>query len=183
MTYHTGNHLIDPYTLLTKGGVGEGMHIADFGCGRTGHVVFPASKVVGDRGVVYAVDILKDVLETVRKRALTEAIHNVETIWADLEHPQGLAIPEKTLDLGFFINVLYHFDSYETPLAEAARVLKEKGRIIIADWRRKLSVLGPSEKSMVNFEKIISWARQNNFGVQEDGPVGPYHRVVVLYRA
>ena len=42
MTYHTGTHLIDPYALLLKGGITEGMHIADLGCGRTGHVVFPA---------------------------------------------------------------------------------------------------------------------------------------------
>ncbi len=183
MTYHTGNHLIDPHTLLAKGGVIEGMHVADLGCGRTGHVVFPASQVVGDRGVIYAVDILKDVLESVRKRAALEAIHNVETVWADLGEPRGLAIPEKTLDLGFFINVLYHFDSYDTPLSEVARVLKHKGRIIVVDWMKKLSVLGPAAEAMVDFEKVISWARENQFAVQEDTVVGPYHRAVVLYRA
>lgn len=183
MTYHVGNHLLDPYTLLQKGGTLEGMHIADLGCGRTGHVVFPASQVVGARGVVYAVDILKDVLESVRKRAATEAIHNVETVWADLEEPQGLAIPERTLDLGFFVNVLYHFESYDTPLAEAARVLKEKGRIVVVDWMKKLSTLGPANGAMVDFDEIISWARQNRFAVQEDTEVGPYHRVVVLFRS
>lgn len=183
MSYHTGTHLIDPAAILKKGGVIEGMHVADLGCGRTGHIVFSASQAVGDRGVVYAVDILKDVLETVRKRAALEAIHNVETIWADLGSVQGLAIPEKTLDLGFFINVLYHFTDYNVPLMEAARVLKEKGRIIVVDWMKKLSVLGPAEQNMVDFTKVISWARENNFGIQEDAPIGPYHRAIVLYRA
>jgi ubiquinone/menaquinone biosynthesis C-methylase UbiE len=182
MTYHVGNHLIDPYILLEKGGVVEGMHIADFGCGRTGHVVFPASQQVGDRGVIYAVDILKDVLESVRKRAAIEAIHNVETVWADLGQERGLAIPERTLDLGFFINVLYHFDSYDVPLDEAARVLKEKGRIVVVDWTKKLSILGPSVEHMVRFDRVISWARAHSFAVQEDLLVGPYHRAVVLYR-
>ncbi len=182
MTYHTGNHLIDPYTLLSKARVIEGMHIADLGCGRTGHVVFPGAQAVGDRGVVYAVDILKDVLESVRKRALTEAMHNVETIWTDLLHPSGLLIPEHTLDVGFFVNVLYHFDSYDTPLGEVARVLKDKGRIVVADWRKKLSTLGPASGTMVDFSKILLWARENNFAVQEDCAIGPYHRVVVLFR-
>lgn len=182
MTYHLGNHLIDPHTLLEKGRVIEGMHVADLGCGRTGHIVFPASQVVGDRGVVYAVDILKDVLDSIRKRAATEAIHNVETVWADLGETQGLAIPERTLDVGFFINVLYHFDSYDTTLGEVARVLKEKGRILVVDWRKKLSVLGPMQNKMVNFEKIIGWAREHNFVVQEDVSVGPYHRALVLFR-
>lgn len=183
MTYHTGNHLIDPYALLAKGGVIEGMHVADLGCGRTGHVVFPASQVVGSRGVIYAVDILKDVLESVRKRAALEAIHNVETVWADLGEPQALAIPERTLDLGFFINVLYHFDSYDIPLSEAARVLKSKGRIVVVDWMKKLSVLGPSADAMVNFDQVMAWAREHGFAVQEDVVVGPYHRALILYRA
>ncbi len=182
MTYHTGNHLIDPHALLSKAQTTEGMHIADLGCGRTGHIVFPASKVVGERGVVYAVDILKDVLDSVRKRAATEAIHNVETVWADLGLKQGLAIPEKTLDTAFFINVLFHFESYDIPLAEAARVLKEKGRIIITDWMRKLSVLGPADGHMVDFSEIITWGRKNGFGIQEDSTIGPYHRVIVLFR-
>lgn len=181
MSYHVGTHLIDPHVLLKKAGAIEGMHVADLGCGRTGHIVFPASQIVGDRGVIYAVDVLKDVLENVRKRAAIEAIHNVETVWADLGAQQGLSIPERTLDLGFFINVLYHFDSYEIPLAEAARVLKEKGRIVIVDWMKKLSVLGPTQGRMVDFNKIISWAREHNFAIQEDSAVGPYHRVLVLF--
>ncbi|MFA6427878.1 MAG: methyltransferase domain-containing protein [Candidatus Magasanikbacteria bacterium] len=183
MSYHSGNQLIDPALLFEKVHLHEGMHVADFGCGRTGHVVFPASLVVGVKGIVYAVDILKDVLENVRKRAMLEAIHNIETVWADLEKSGGIAIPHKTLDVGFFVNVLYHMNSYDTTLNEVASILRDKGRIVVVDWERRLSTIGPSEDSMVRFDDIASWTMNNNFVVQEDFKASPYHRGLVLFKA
>jgi cyclopropane fatty-acyl-phospholipid synthase-like methyltransferase len=47
MTYHAGNAVIDPERLLAKSGLRAGMHVADFGTGRTGHMIFPAARIVG----------------------------------------------------------------------------------------------------------------------------------------
>jgi len=181
-SYNTGNNLVDSNFLLEKAGVHEGMHIADFGCGRTGHMVFSAARVVSDKGLVYAVDILKDVLEAVRRRALTETLHNIETIWGDIATPHGVSISDKSLDAVFLVNVLFHFENYEEVLFEAARLLKSKGRIVIADWQNHLEGIGPMEEKMIDFDKIISWAKQNNFSVQEDTNIGNYHRALLLYR-
>ncbi|MBI2436419.1 MAG: class I SAM-dependent methyltransferase [Candidatus Magasanikbacteria bacterium] len=182
MSYHSGNNLIDPKLLFEKVQLREGVHIADFGCGRTGHIVFPASKIVGERGIIYAVDILKDVLESIRRRAAIEAMHNIETIWGDLERPGGIVIAEKTLDIAFFINVLFHFNSYDTPFAEASRILKPKGKIVVLDWIKSISGIGPQEGGLVNFDQIKSWAMYNNFVVEQDFEVGAYHRCVILFR-
>ncbi|HAT03433.1 MAG TPA: hypothetical protein DCS29_01485 [Candidatus Magasanikbacteria bacterium] len=182
MSYHSGNQLINPQELFEHAHIHEGMHIADFGCGRTGHIVFPGSKVLGERGIVYAVDILKDVLESIRRRAALEAIHNVETIWADIEQLGGLSIAPRTLDVAFFVNVLFHFEDYTKPLQEAARVLKDKSRIVVVDWMRRLAAIGPDEHSLVDFDKIQTWAINAGFVVQDDFGVGPYHRCMILFR-
>jgi len=182
MSYHSGNHLIDPHELLQKAHVHEGMHIADFGCGRTGHVVFPGSKIVGERGIVYAVDILKDILETIRRRAAMEAIHNIETIWADLEQQNSISIAPKTLNVAFLINMLYHSHDYTNVLVEVSRVLADTSRIVVVDWSRNLANLGPSQKDMVQFDDIKNWAYKQNFVIQEDFPVGRYHRGMILFR-
>lgn len=182
MSYHSGNHLIDPYELFDRVQLHEGMHIADFGCGRTGHVVFPGSKVVGERGIVYAVDVLKDVLENIRRRAAIEALHNIEVLWADLEIPNSITIAPKTLDIGFYVNMLFHFKNYDIALGEAHRVLRLKGRIVVLDWSKRLSTLGPQDGEMVDFGAIEQWGLQNGFVVQEDYYVGDYHRCMILYR-
>jgi len=183
MSYHSGNQLIDPYELFEKAKMHSGMHIVDFGCGKTGHVVFPASKFVGEMGVVYAVDILKDMLELIKRRAAMEAILNIKTVWADIEREGGVAIAPKTIDVVFMVNVLFHFDDYNSSLNEAKRLLKSKGKIVVVDWQQNLAGIGPSTDKMVDFFKVEQWARKNNFVVQDNCGVGPYHRCMILFRA
>jgi ubiquinone/menaquinone biosynthesis C-methylase UbiE len=55
---HSGTVLIDPYKIFEKISLSVGQRVADLGCGRTGHFVFPAVKTVGDTGIVYAVDVV-----------------------------------------------------------------------------------------------------------------------------
>ena len=69
MPHHVGDQMIDPALLFEKAQLQQGMHIADFGCGRTGHLLFPATRILGERGLIYGIDILKDVLQVVSKRA------------------------------------------------------------------------------------------------------------------
>lgn len=181
MTYHTGNQLIDPYIIFGKAQLQPSMHIADFGAGRTGHLVFPAAKIIGEHGVVYAVDILKDVLESIKKRAQIEGFLNIHEVWADIGRENAVRIPTRTLDAVFIINVMFHFSDFNTTLKEAARLLKEKGRIVIVDWTKKLGAIGPKEQ-MVDFTKLTGDARKLGFVVQEDFALGPYHRCVVFYK-
>ena len=67
-----GNILLDVNLILTKAGIEEGMKIADLGCGTNGHFVFPAANLVGNKGTVYAVDILKTAIEAVSRRIKQE---------------------------------------------------------------------------------------------------------------
>jgi ubiquinone/menaquinone biosynthesis C-methylase UbiE len=182
MTYHNGNQLIDAHIVIEKAHIVAGMHVADLGCGSAGHIVFPTSKVVGDRGVVYAVDILKTVLSLVEKRAKVENIINIHTVWSDIERDHGVLVPEKTVDVVLLVNVLFHMSESAPTLDESARILKNKGRIVVVDWKDTGFPIAPKKESLVDFDSIKSWAREHNFVVQEDFDMGNHHRGVVLYR-
>jgi len=158
------------------------MHVADFGCGKTGHIVFPASVVVGSQGIVYAVDILKDVLVSIQKRANLEALVNIHTIWSNLEYVGKTAIPSDSLDLVFIVNTLSQAENRHGILEEAKRLLKSKGRIVVVDWHKKGLSFSPDDNRFVNFDDMKDWARMNGFGVQDEFTVGPYHHAIVLYR-
>jgi len=174
--------LVDANFVLQKAQIHTGMHVADFGCGRTGHLVFPLAKMVGDKGVVYAVDILPDVLESVRRRAMLESFTNIETIWGDISRTDGVIIAKKTVDIVFCVNVFFHLNDYKIVLAEASKLLQDKGKIFIVDWTHHLAGIGPEQSDMIDFEKILAWAKENNFFVQDDFAVGNYHRGLILYR-
>ena len=59
---------MDVNLILTKAQVKENMQIADLGCGGTGSFVFPAAVMVGKKGSVYAVDIMKTALSYISRR-------------------------------------------------------------------------------------------------------------------
>jgi len=179
---NTQNLLIDPELLFQKAQLQSGMHIADFGTDRGGHILFPASQILGEKGIAYAVDILKPILENIRKRAELESILNIHTIWSDLEKGKT-AIPEKSLDVVFIINTLSFSTEPSFILAEAKRLARDKARIIIVDWKEKMNdAIGPKDDHFVDFSQIKSWAKQEGFLVQEEFTVGKYHKGIVLFR-
>jgi ubiquinone/menaquinone biosynthesis C-methylase UbiE len=180
--YSSGNQLIDPKLLFEKARLHEGMHIDDLGCGRTGHVVFPGAMVVGELGLLYAVDILKDVLENIRKRAAMESLINVHTVWSDLEKLGSTSIPEHNLDVGFVINVLFQSKNKPVILDEALRLLKDKARLVVVDWARDSLPFAPPKDKLVNFDEIKKWARQRGLFVQEEFSAGPYHKGIVFFK-
>lgn len=181
--YHSGNELLNPQLLFEKAQLHSGMHVADLGCGRTGHIVFPAAAIIGDHGMIYAVDIMKDVLENIIKRARMENLLNIHTVWSDIEKVGKTAIPKKSLDVVFLVNILFHTDKIENMLDEAHRLLKDKSRIIVVDWIKNSLPFGPKEDKLIDFTKITTWSHNNNIVVQEEFKAGKYHKGLVLYKA
>ena len=80
--------LLNPQQLLEKQlELKFGHQVADLGCGGAGYFTLPAARLVGSRGKVYAVDILKTALEGVLSKAIARVfgvIFNHQLIPADL---------------------------------------------------------------------------------------------------
>ena len=174
--------MVDPYQLFEKAQLQEKMHIADFGCGSTGHLIFPAAKLIGEKGIVYGVDIMKTALESIHKRAVQNNMMNVQTIWTNLDLVGKTAIPEKTLDAAFLVNTLVQADDKHAMLEEIHRLLKPKARLIVVDWTKKGLSFGPKDEDFINFDEIKSWASSHGFVLQEEFPVGQYHQGLVFYK-
>ncbi|PIR75990.1 MAG: hypothetical protein COU32_04440 [Candidatus Magasanikbacteria bacterium CG10_big_fil_rev_8_21_14_0_10_42_10] len=180
--YHSGNQMVDPHILFEKAHIQPGMHVADFGCGQTGHIVFPCAMAVGGRGIMYAVDILKDVLAQIEERAKSNRLLNIHSVWSDIEKLGHTAIPQKSLDVGFLVNTLVHATDRMAVLNEVNRLLKDKARLVVVDWMKKGLVFGPKDEQFINFQDIEGWGKRHGFVVQEVFDVGRFHRGMVLYK-
>jgi ubiquinone/menaquinone biosynthesis C-methylase UbiE len=172
---HSGGALISPEVVFKKISLTPGMRVADLGCGRTGHFVFPAAKIVGDSGLVYAVEIIKDVLESIRSRSRSEGYPNVQVIWSDIELYGKTPVPEGSLNACFMVNVLFQVKDKLSALKEAARLLQKEGKAVIVDWSKKLGPLGPESSSMLNEDELKQVAGLAGFEFEENLPVGDYH--------
>ncbi|RMD50461.1 methyltransferase domain-containing protein [Candidatus Parcubacteria bacterium] len=131
-----GSALLDAKKILTAAGVQSGDKLADFGAGRAGHMVFPASKIVGDKGFVYAVDIVPEVVEMLESKRRIFNILNMEVVRGDFEMPGGVKIKDNILDFVLLVNNMWSLKNAEAAAGEMKRVLKSDGRVLVADWRR-----------------------------------------------
>jgi SAM-dependent methyltransferase len=98
--------------------------VGDLGCG-TGHVAAAVAPFVGR---VIAVDRSGDMLQAARRR-LREFPH-AEVRRGDLE---ALPIDSVSLDVATLMLVLHHAPDPAAVLADAARVLRPGGRLLVAD--------------------------------------------------
>ncbi len=149
----SGTELINPFKLLERVGIQIGWQVADLGCGSTGHFVIPAAQLVGADGNVYAVDIRRDVLERLDKLIKQEQLHNIQTVWSDIDVYGAARIPDNSLDLCLLINNLFISQNKPALIREMARLTKPGGRVIIVEWKAEPTPIGPSEDHRLSVEQ------------------------------
>lgn len=171
----TGKELIDPFKVLEEAGIRDGMKVADFGCGTLGHYVFAASKQVGAGGKVYAVDILKSVLNGVESMIKLERITNVETVWGDLERIGGVKIADGALDIGLLINNLYLSKQQAEMVKECVRMVRSGGTFVLVDWKPSGATFGPDPKTRVGAEAAMKLGTDAGLQLVKEFVPGPYH--------
>lgn len=132
ITKPTGQ-VLDPTAILQALGIRQNMRLADFGCGH-GHFVFPAARLVGERGSVFAIDLQHELLEAVDHEAKDKGLMNVRPVWADLEVVGSTKIPDAVVDMVFLINNHVDSTAQSKMFGEAVRILKPGGKCVVIDW-------------------------------------------------
>lgn len=110
--------------------------VVDLGAG-IGYFAFPISKRVE---AVVAVDIEPKMIEILNRRSKDRHVANLKAVRAE-----AASTP---IDSGFADHVLAAFIYHEVPdrialLKEAARILKDRGRLTIVDFQKKETEFGP----------------------------------------
>jgi len=110
-------------------GVREGTGVGDIGAG-SGWFTVRAAKRVGDRGMVYAVDINPEAIKYIDDRVRREGINNVHTILSSENDPR---LPPNSIDAVLILKT-YHEISDPIGLLENLRKSLRKGaRVGIID--------------------------------------------------
>lgn len=169
-----GNELVDAQKFLAAGGVKTGDTVADLGCGASGHFVFPAARVVGDTGRVFAVDILPSVLQSIESRGKIEGAGNVIRLWADIERPGATKIPGGA-DVAVLANTLFQTKDPQAAIRTAADILKPGGVLLVGEWKSSGATFGPAAMMRVDAAKVKQWAKDADLALEREFEPGPYH--------
>lgn len=152
-----------------------GQEVADVGCG-IGYFSIPMSKVVGESGKVYAIDISPNMLEEVKLRVEREKINNIETIQS-LEN--DFKIRDKSVDMVFTSTVFHEIDSTNSFLKECNRVLKDQGCLVILDWNKVNEDYGPPIHKRKDIKEVIEAIENNKFSLNKEEYLGNSFYIVV----
>lgn len=182
MIIRSGTELINPFKLLERVGIREGQRVADLGCGALGHFVFPAAQLVGGKGIVYAVDIQRSVLEHVAKTAKDMQFFNVYPVWSDIDVFRATRIENGTLDLTLLINNLFLSQNRPQLVREMARLTKSGGRVVVVEWKTTSSPLGPAIEQRISAEDAKHLLETPLFKFVEEFDAGQYHYGLIYER-
>ncbi len=114
--------------FLAEIGIKEGQAILDFGCGSDTYTI-PAAKLVGESGIVYALDVSRKALDRMEERAKSEELENIVRIDASSE--REIPLENKKIDLALLIDVLQEIDDRAALFDEISRILKLGGAVCV----------------------------------------------------
>lgn len=137
--------------------------IADIGAG-TGYF---ARRFANHAGKIYAVDIDRELLAIAGKNAPAQ----LETVLAAPDDPR---LPEHSVDIIFFCDVLHHIENRAAYYPKLAKALKPGGRIVVIEFYKKDLPVGPPPSMKLSQEEVTSELRSAGFTLAKRLDILPY---------
>lgn len=118
-----------PGKIMDAIGLGPGMVVGEVGAGRGRFTIHMAVRV-GPAGKIYANDINADALATLRDRAKSDRLANIETILGRVDDP---LFPKNALDMVFMILTYHHLAKPVELLKNLVPCLKPGATVVVID--------------------------------------------------
>lgn len=151
-----------------------GMRVADFGCG-SGHFTIAVAERIGKEGKMSALDVQESPLDSVRARAKASGLENVETIRANLEVLGSTTLADQSQDMVLLVDTLFQSQKKREILAEARRILKTSGYVVIIDWKKNTPGFGPPNDLRTDEVDIRELAKKEGFNFEREIPTSQFH--------
>lgn len=124
-----------PYidTRIQHFNIQEGMTVVDYGCG-PGRYTTRFSRIVGKRGKVFAVDIHRLAIDSVKKKIGRWGFANIVPVLAS-EHESTL--PDGVADMVCAMDMFFSIRNPTKFLVELKRITKNSGTLVIDDGHQR----------------------------------------------
>jgi ubiquinone/menaquinone biosynthesis C-methylase UbiE len=169
----------DCESMLKALGVKPGATICDMGCGN-GFYTLKLAEMVGDKGLVYAVDIQQEMLRLLESRAEQTNLKNIKPVLGSLIDPR---LPEGKLDLILCVDVYHEFSHPEHMLVAMRKALKKDGRLVLVEFRKEDPNVPIKELHKMSKEQILKELIPNGFKLVEQFDKLPWQHMMFFQSA
>lgn len=169
----------NPEQNVLKLGLKEGMRVADFGAG-SGAYSFVLSKRVGITGVVYAIEVQKNLVKRLESEIKEKGASNISCIWGDIEKNGGTKIADHSMDAIIVSNVLSLAQDKIGVIDEAKRLLKKGGKLLFIDWLSYTSGKSPAPDHIVDPKMAEALFTKRGFKLSEKIFTSSHHYGIIF---
>ncbi len=145
-----------PDQIMDALGIADASVVADIGAG-SGWFTIRLARRVGPRGLVYAEDVQKEMINAISRRVSREGLSNVRPV---LGLKNNALLPEGALDAVLVVDAYHEVEDRVEMLASLARALKPQGRIGVIDFKLDGTGPGPSPEERVSPDVVVKDAAQ-----------------------
>jgi ubiquinone/menaquinone biosynthesis C-methylase UbiE len=161
--------LLLPYLALEPDNI-----LIDIGSG-TGFFAIPLAESQPEAQIIGA-DISPEMTNILAKRAAEKKLKNLTAITLE---DSFLPYGNDFADIVLMANVFHEFDNPSSSLADVRRILKPGGRLIIVDWDKKDTPVGPPMSERISLTDATKAVAANGFSHAAEIEIYPYNYVLV----
>jgi precorrin-6B methylase 2 len=166
----------NPQEVLAALDIKPGEIIADIGAG-SGYFTFRLARHVSERGTIYAVDVSPDMILHINRVIRDLKVTNVVSILADPDDP---LLPVASVNRFFFSDSWHHIENQTKYLSLMKKMLKPNGEVVMIDFDKKATPVGPPLKMRIAREDLIKQMTSNGFRLAKEHTFLPYQYFLVF---
>ena len=172
--------LVDADLVFGDFRLGGGITFLDLGCGR-GEYAMAAAEIIGNEGLVYAVDLWEEGITLLREEVAALGINNLKPMVADVG--KMIPIEDHTVDLCFMATVFHDLvlaGVAEGALEEVFRVMKRDGLLAILEFEKVDGPPGPPLSSRLSAEEVEEKVIPHGFEIIKVTSAGEYNYLMIF---
>ena len=159
-----------PDRVVEALGLRAGDVACDVGAG-TGYLALRMARAVGPSGSVYTIDVDRRMIEVIGQRIRESGIENVHPVLSDAKRG---ALPPRRCQVILTVNAFHHFLDGAAYLKRLAGRLAPGERIVIVDFHKKATPVGPPAGHRISRTEVAAQAGRAGLEVTRERRFLPY---------